>query len=170
MGGGAPAQVRRRPAGGRGLIESVRGDAVSVGGVKEGILRSEEGRFDVASTKKAQLVVDREYSSARWTTGSYGSFIEHLGRAVYGGIYEPGHPTSGRDGLSPATCSSWCAAQRAHRPLSRRQLRLGLQLGGRHRPAARSGPGGWNWPGGRSRPTRWASNEFIEWAARPAPR
>ena len=24
----------------------------------------------------------------------YGSFIEHLGRAVYGGIYEPGHPTA----------------------------------------------------------------------------
>ena len=22
----------------------------------------------------------------------FGSFIEHLGRAVYGGIYEPGHP------------------------------------------------------------------------------
>lgn len=24
----------------------------------------------------------------------YGSFIEHIGRAVYGGIYEPGHPTA----------------------------------------------------------------------------
>lgn len=24
----------------------------------------------------------------------FGSFIEHLGRAVYGGIYEPGHPTA----------------------------------------------------------------------------
>ena len=24
----------------------------------------------------------------------YGSFIEHLGRAVYGGIYEPDHPTA----------------------------------------------------------------------------
>ena len=29
----------------------------------------------------------------------YGSFIEHLGRAVYGGIYEPGHPTAGADGF-----------------------------------------------------------------------
>ena len=28
----------------------------------------------------------------------YGSFIEHLGRAVYGGIYEPGHPTAGAGG------------------------------------------------------------------------
>lgn len=29
----------------------------------------------------------------------YGSFIEHLGRAVYGGIYEPGHHDAGEDGF-----------------------------------------------------------------------
>ncbi len=29
----------------------------------------------------------------------YGSFVEHLGRAVYGGLYEPGHPTAGPDGF-----------------------------------------------------------------------
>ncbi len=29
----------------------------------------------------------------------YGSFIEHLGRAVYTGIYEPGHPKASADGL-----------------------------------------------------------------------
>lgn len=29
----------------------------------------------------------------------YGSFIEHLGRAVYGGIYEPGHPTADGQGF-----------------------------------------------------------------------
>ncbi|MDR1185883.1 MAG: alpha-N-arabinofuranosidase [Bifidobacteriaceae bacterium] len=29
----------------------------------------------------------------------FGSFVEHLGRAVYGGIYEPGHPSAGEDGL-----------------------------------------------------------------------
>jgi alpha-N-arabinofuranosidase len=29
----------------------------------------------------------------------FGSFIEHLGRAVYGGIYEPGHPSADRDGF-----------------------------------------------------------------------
>ncbi len=27
-----------------------------------------------------------------------GSFVEHMGRAVYGGIYEPGHPTADADG------------------------------------------------------------------------
>lgn len=29
----------------------------------------------------------------------YGSFIEHLGRAVYGGIYEPGHATADENGF-----------------------------------------------------------------------
>ena len=29
----------------------------------------------------------------------FGSFVEHLGRAVYGGVYEPGHPTSDAHGF-----------------------------------------------------------------------
>ena len=29
----------------------------------------------------------------------FGSFVEHMGRAVYGGIYEPGHPTADEDGF-----------------------------------------------------------------------
>src|SRR5699024_11134257 len=29
----------------------------------------------------------------------YGSFIEHLGRAVYGGIYQPGHPEADEKGF-----------------------------------------------------------------------
>ena len=29
----------------------------------------------------------------------YGSFLEHLGRAVYTGIYEPGHPTADENGM-----------------------------------------------------------------------
>ncbi len=33
----------------------------------------------------------------------FGSFIEHLGRAVYGGIYEPGHPTADEFGFRADT-------------------------------------------------------------------
>jgi len=29
----------------------------------------------------------------------FGSFIEHLGRAIYGGIYEPGHPSADSEGF-----------------------------------------------------------------------
>ena len=43
---------------------------------------------------KAKIRVSRENSIAKIDERIYGSFIEHLGRAVYGGIYEPGHETA----------------------------------------------------------------------------
>ena len=42
--------------------------------------------------KHASMILDRDYKIARVDERLFGSFIEHLGRAVYGGIYEPGHP------------------------------------------------------------------------------
>ena len=42
--------------------------------------------------KKASLILDKDYVIGKIDPRMYGSFIEHLGRAVYGGIYEPGHP------------------------------------------------------------------------------
>jgi len=49
--------------------------------------------------KKAKMVVDKDYRIAEIDKRIYGSFIEHLGRAVYGGIYEPGHPTADEQGF-----------------------------------------------------------------------
>ncbi|MBQ7886051.1 MAG: alpha-N-arabinofuranosidase, partial [Clostridia bacterium] len=49
--------------------------------------------------KKATMILDRDYSIGRIDPRIYGSFIEHLGRAVYGGIYEPGHPTADKHGF-----------------------------------------------------------------------
>jgi alpha-N-arabinofuranosidase len=43
--------------------------------------------------------VDKEYAIGAIDKRIYGSFIEHLGRAVYGGIYEPGHPKADAKGL-----------------------------------------------------------------------
>ncbi|KQC11281.1 MAG: alpha-N-arabinofuranosidase [Candidatus Cloacimonas sp. SDB] len=42
--------------------------------------------------KNANCKVDKGYRIAEVDNRIYGSFIEHLGRAIYGGIYEPGHP------------------------------------------------------------------------------
>jgi alpha-N-arabinofuranosidase len=44
--------------------------------------------------KQAKMILDKDYQISRIDNRIYGSFIEHLGRAVYGGIYEPGHPTA----------------------------------------------------------------------------
>ena len=49
--------------------------------------------------KQAKLILDRDFSIGPVDSRIYGSFIEHLGRAVYGGIYEPTHPTADEEGF-----------------------------------------------------------------------
>ena len=41
---------------------------------------------------KSKITLHREFSAGVADKRLYGSFIEHLGRAVYNGIYESGHP------------------------------------------------------------------------------
>ncbi len=43
---------------------------------------------------KARIVIDKNKTVSRIDDRLYGSFLEHLGRAVYGGIYEPSHETA----------------------------------------------------------------------------
>ncbi len=49
--------------------------------------------------KKATMVLDRDYAIGEIDKRIYGNFVEHLGRCVYGGIYEPGHPTADKHGF-----------------------------------------------------------------------
>lgn len=51
------------------------------------------------SNNKAKMILDKSYQIAKVDERIYGSFIEHLGRAVYGGIYEPGHPEADEQGF-----------------------------------------------------------------------
>lgn len=48
---------------------------------------------------KAKITLAKEFKIGEIDKRMYGSFVEHLGRAVYGGIYEPGHPTADEDGF-----------------------------------------------------------------------
>ncbi|MBE6837183.1 MAG: alpha-N-arabinofuranosidase [Ruminococcus sp.] len=43
---------------------------------------------------KAKITINTEKTISQIDERIYGSFIEHLGRAVYGGIYEPSHETA----------------------------------------------------------------------------
>ena len=43
----------------------------------------------MSNLKKVKVVLDKEYKIGEVDKRIYGSFIEHLGRAIYGGIYEP---------------------------------------------------------------------------------
>lgn len=48
---------------------------------------------------KADLLLDKDFVIARVDDRLFGSFIEHLGRAVYGGIYDPGNPRADQNGF-----------------------------------------------------------------------
>ncbi|GGL53117.1 arabinosylfuranosidase ArfA [Wenxinia marina] len=48
---------------------------------------------------KARVTAHERYAVADIDPRLYGSFLEHLGRAVYGGIYEPDHPTADDNGM-----------------------------------------------------------------------
>ena len=47
----------------------------------------------------ARIILDTDYRVGQVDPRIYGAFVEHLGRAVYGGIYEPGHPTADEMGF-----------------------------------------------------------------------
>ena len=49
--------------------------------------------------KKAEIVVDKSFLTGEVDRRIYGSFIEHLGRAVYEGIYQPESPFADEQGF-----------------------------------------------------------------------
>ena len=48
---------------------------------------------------KSHVIADRDFVVAPLDRRVFGTFVEHLGRCVYGGIYEPGHPTADENGF-----------------------------------------------------------------------
>ncbi|MBE6791625.1 MAG: alpha-N-arabinofuranosidase [Ruminococcaceae bacterium] len=49
--------------------------------------------------KHAKLTLASQFRKGLTDERIYGSFVEHLGRCVYGGIYEPGHPEADENGF-----------------------------------------------------------------------
>ena len=49
--------------------------------------------------KQSKVTLSKDYKISKIDNRVFGSFIEHLGRAVYGGIYEPGHPAADANGF-----------------------------------------------------------------------
>jgi alpha-N-arabinofuranosidase len=48
---------------------------------------------------EAVIVLDVAFVVGKTDPRLFGSFVEHLGRCVYGGIFEPGHPTADDNGF-----------------------------------------------------------------------
>jgi len=53
----------------------------------------------MAQSNRARIEFDPRFTVAEVPERLFGSFVEHLGRCVYTGIYEPEHPTANEDGL-----------------------------------------------------------------------
>ncbi len=49
--------------------------------------------------RTASLTIDPAFTVAPVNRRTFGSFVEHLGRCVYTGVYEPGHATADEDGF-----------------------------------------------------------------------
>ncbi len=48
---------------------------------------------------RATATAHKDFTIAKIDDRVYGAFLEHLGRAIYEGIYEPGHPTADENGM-----------------------------------------------------------------------
>jgi alpha-N-arabinofuranosidase len=48
---------------------------------------------------KARITIDRDFTIGEVPRRLFGSFVEHMGRCVYTGIYEPGHPEADENGF-----------------------------------------------------------------------
>lgn len=46
-----------------------------------------------------KVLLDRDFAIGETDRRLFGAFVEHLGRCVYDGIYEPGHPTADEKGF-----------------------------------------------------------------------
>jgi alpha-L-arabinofuranosidase len=113
--------------------------------------------------KQARAILDPDFRIGEIDPRLYGGFVEHLGRAIYGGIYEPSHPTADEHGFRGDVLE---LVRALHVPLIR-------YPGGNF-------VSGYNWEDGvgpvGSRPTRldlaWrttepntiGTNEFVTWA------
>src|SRR5205085_12144061 len=120
------------------------------------------GGIGVGFMRTVHVVLDRNISIGVTDRHLFGAFVEHLGRCVYGGIFEPGHPTADERGFR------------------RDVLELVRELG----PTLMRYPGGnfvsgYNWEDGVGPPdarprrldlawmstetNRFGTNEFLDW-------
>ena len=48
---------------------------------------------------RSHVLLDRDFTIGTTDKRLFGAFVEHIGRCVYGGIFEPGHPAADAKGF-----------------------------------------------------------------------
>ena len=118
---------------------------------------------------KARVTASAAYTVADIDKRLYGSFLEHLGRAVYTGIYEPGHPHADAEGMRKDVIELVRASIRRSAAIpaaTSSPPTIGRMASARRRTAR----GGSTLPGARRSRTRSASTNSPTGPKRPAPR
>ena len=106
---------------------------------------------------RIRAALHRDFRISRIDDRLYSAFIEHMGRAIYSGIYEPGHPDGGRERLSRRRHAVRPRPEDPGDPLSRAATSSPPTTGRTASARRRSARCGWTSPGGRRRRTRSAS-------------
>jgi alpha-N-arabinofuranosidase len=101
----------------------------------------------------ARATAQRTRSLADMDRRLLGAFLEHLGRAIYTGVYEPGSKLADASGFRRDVIAEVKGLGRADHALPRRKLRVRLQLARRRGAPRTSGRPSWSGPGTRSRRT-----------------
>ena len=84
---------------------------------------------------KAKIIIDKDFIVGKTDEKLFGSFVEPIGRCIYGGIFEPGHPKADAQGFREDVLEFTRPVEPVYQPISRRKLYLHLSLGGYRRPA-----------------------------------
>ena len=116
---------------------------------------------------KSRIIADRDFVVAPLDRRVFGTFVEHLGRCVYGGIYEPGHPTADENGFRGDVLAADPRARRRRScaiPAAISSPATTGRTASARRTSARCGSTS---PGARPRPTSSAPTSSSTGAARP---
>ena len=81
----------------------------------------------------ATLKIDLERRLGTIDPNIYGNFIEHLGRCIYGGIYDEGSPLADADGNRKDVLEGGAQARRHSIAVAGRELQLRVSLAGWNR-------------------------------------
>ena len=112
--------------------------------------------------------MDKYFLTGKTDKRIYGSFIEHLGRAVYEGIYQEGSPLSDEQGFRKDTLELVRESSGTDRSLSGRKFCIRIPLGGQRRTeSSASVQTGAGW-GVRSRQTSLDSMSLWTGPEKPA--
>ena len=62
-------------------------------------MRNEDVFVTAAEPATARITIDPAFTVGPVRRRTFGAFVEHLGRCVYTGIFEPEHPKADEDGF-----------------------------------------------------------------------